>query len=330
MRQLYAPFESGIPGPTGRVYRHEIPGGQLSNLRTQAVALGLGDRFELIEDYYAAVNEMLGRPTKVTPSSKVVGDLALHLVGAGVDPEEFAKDPQKFDIPDSVIGFLRGELGTPPGGWPELRDRALGGRKETPALTEVPEDLAQDLQSDNHRVRRAGLDKLLFPKQYNEFLEHRRTYGFTDQLADKTFFYGLQEGEETMIWFGDLEKQQTPLVVRLDAVGEPDEKGMRRVIINVNGQIRPVTVRDENAESSVAEVEKADASNPNHVAAPFAGVVTVTVKEGDEVAAGDQVASIEAMKMEASISAPKDGVVERIAFTQATKVEGGDLVAVIR
>ena len=330
VRQLYAPFESGIPGPTGRVYRHEIPGGQLSNLRTQAVALGLGDRFELIEDYYAAVNEMLGRPTKVTPSSKVVGDLALHLVGAGVDPAEFAKDPQKFDIPDSVIGFLRGELGTPPGGWPELRDRALGGRKETPKVNEVPDDLAQDLESDNHRVRRASLDKLLFPKQYAEFLEHRRTYGFTDQLGDKTFFYGLQEGEETMIWFGDLEKQQTPLVVRLDAVGEPDEKGMRRVIINVNGQIRPVTVRDENAESSVAEVEKADSSNPNHVAAPFAGVVTVTVKEGDEVSAGDQVASIEAMKMEASISAPKDGVVERIAFTQATKVEGGDLVAVIR
>ena len=330
VRQLYAPFESGIPGPTGRVYRHEIPGGQLSNLRTQAVALGLGDRFELIEDYYAAVNEMLGRPTKVTPSSKVVGDLALHLVGAGVDPAEFAKDPQKFDIPDSVIGFLRGELGTPPGGWPELRDRALGGRKETPQLTEVPEDLAQGLESDNHRVRRAALDKLLFPKQYAEFLEHRRTYGFTDQLGDKTFFYGLQEGEETMIWFGDLEKQQTPLVVRLDAVGEPDEKGMRRVIINVNGQIRPVMVRDENAESSVAEAEKADASNPNHVAAPFAGVVTVTVKEGDTVSAGDQVASIEAMKMEASISAPKDGVVEHIAFTQATKVEGGDLVAVIR
>ncbi|WP_297849859.1 pyruvate carboxylase [uncultured Corynebacterium sp.] len=330
VRQIYAPFESGIPGPTGRVYRHEIPGGQLSNLRTQAVALGLGDRFELIEDYYAAVNEMLGRPTKVTPSSKVVGDLALHLVGAGVDPEEFARDPQKFDIPDSVIGFLRGELGTPPGGWPELRDRALGGRKETPQLSSVPADLAEDLESEDHRARRASLDKLLFPKQYAEFLEHRRTYGITDQLSDKTFFYGLNEGEETMIWYGDLEEQQTPLVVRLDAVGEPDEKGMRRVIINVNGQIRPVTVRDENAESSVAEVEKADAGNPNHVAAPFAGVVTVTVKEGDEVAAGDQVASIEAMKMEASISAPKDGVIERIAFTQATKVEGGDLVAVIR
>src|SRR5690606_25152213 len=140
VRRLYAPFESGLPGPTGRVYRHEIPGGQLSNLRAQAVALGLADRFELIEDYYAAVNEMLGRPTKVTPSSKVVGDLALHLVGAGVSPEDFAADPQKYDIPDSVIAFLRGELGTPPGGWPEpLRTRALEGRSQGKApLAEIP------------------------------------------------------------------------------------------------------------------------------------------------------------------------------------------------
>ena len=119
VRQLYAPFENGIPGPTGRVYKHEIPGGQLSNLRAQAAALGLADRFEVIEDTYAAVNEMLGRPTKVTPSSKVVGDLALHLVGAGVDPKDFAANPTKFDIPDSVNQFLRGQLGTPPGGWPE-------------------------------------------------------------------------------------------------------------------------------------------------------------------------------------------------------------------
>ena len=141
VRQVYAPFESGIPGPTGRVYKHEIPGGQLSNLRTQASALGLADRFELIEDTYAAVNEMLGRPTKVTPSSKVVGDLALHLVGANVSPEDFAADPQKYDIPDSVIAFLRGELGTPPAGWPELKDKALAGRSESkPALTEVPEE----------------------------------------------------------------------------------------------------------------------------------------------------------------------------------------------
>ena len=329
VRQVYAPFESGIPGPTGRVYKHEIPGGQLSNLRTQAKALGLEDRFELVEDYYAGVNEILGRPTKVTPSSKVVGDLALQLVGQGVSPQEFAENPRKYDIPESVIGFLQGELGTPPGGWPLLREKALEDRSEVDHTVQVPEELAGDLQSEEHTTRRAALDQLLFPKQYAEYQEHLRNYGITDQLGDKTFFYGLEEGEETMIWYGEIDENRPPLVVSLDAVGEPDEKGMRQVILTVNGQVRPMTVRDENAESSVADVEKADASNPGHVAAPFAGAVTVTVKEGDEVKAGDPVATIEAMKMEASISATVDGTIQRIAFTQPTKVEGGDLVVVI-
>ena len=132
VRALYAPFESGLRAPTGRVYRHEIPGGQLSNLRQQAIALGLGGKFEAIEATYAAADAMLGRLVKVTPSSKVVGDLALHLVGAGVDPAEFEADPGRFDIPDSVIGFLSGELGDPPGGWPEpFRSKALAGRNVT-------------------------------------------------------------------------------------------------------------------------------------------------------------------------------------------------------
>ena len=329
VRQVYAPFESGIPGPTGRVYKHEIPGGQLSNLRTQAKALGLEDRFELIEDYYAGVNTILGRPTKVTPSSKVVGDLALQLVGQGVSPEEFAENPRKYDIPESVIGFLQGELGTPPGGWPELREKALENRSVVDHTVDVPEELVPDLEGTDHVKRRVALDKLLFPKQYNEFLEHKRTYGITDQLGDKTFFYGLEEGEETMIYYGEIDANIPPLVVRLDAVGEPDEKGMRQVILTVNGQVRPMLVRDQNAESTVAEVEKADSSNPGHVAAPFAGVVNVTVKVGDEVKEGDPVATIEAMKMEAAISAPKSGTVERVALSQATKVEGGDLVVVI-
>ena len=334
VRQLYAPFENGIPGPTGRVYKHEIPGGQLSNLRAQAAALGLADRFEVIEDTYAAVNEMLGRPTKVTPSSKVVGDLALHLVGAGVDPADFAATPTKFDIPDSVNQFLRGQLGTPPGGWPELRDKVLDGREETGAqVSEVPAEEQPHLESDNSDERRASLNRLLFSKQFEEFNEFRRKYGNTEALTDTTFFYGLTEGEEKVVHFfpedstdrADLKQ----VVVRLDAVGEPDEKGMRNVVLNVNGQIRPMKVRDENAESTVATVEKADPSNEGHVAAPFAGVVNPTAKPGDEVKAGDQIAVIEAMKMEASISATKDGVVERVAIGQATKVEGGDLIAVI-
>ncbi|AIU29889.1 Pyruvate carboxylase [Corynebacterium ulcerans] len=326
VRKLYAPFESGTPGPTGRVYLHEIPGGQLSNLRAQAIALGLADRFELIEDNYAAVNEMLGRPTKVTPSSKVVGDLALYLVGAGVDPKDFAADPQKYDIPDSVIAFLRGELGTPPGGWPEeLRNKALAGRKESKdTLAELPAEDAAAL-ADQATVR-GTLDRLLFPKPAQEFSEHRRQFGDTTKLGDAEFLYGLVEGKETVIHTAG---SNVPMIVRLDAVGEPDEKGMRNVVCNVNGQIRPILVRDRNVESITASAEKADASNVGHVAAPFSGVVTVTVEPGTKVAAGDPVAVIEAMKMEATISATTDGTVERIVMTQPTKVEGGDLLLVI-
>ena len=160
MRKVYRPFESGLASPTGRVYHHEIPGGQLSNLRQQAIALGLGDRFELIEDLYAAADRMLGRLVKVTPSSKVVGDLALHLVGAGVEAKDFEADPGKFDVPDSVIGFLRGELGDPPGGWPEpFRTRALEGRPPEREPAELSDDDREGLAKD----RRPTLNRLLFP-----------------------------------------------------------------------------------------------------------------------------------------------------------------------
>lgn len=326
VRKLYAPFESGTPGPTGRVYKHEIPGGQLSNLRAQAQDLGLADQFELIEDNYAAVNEMLGRPTKVTPSSKVVGDLALYLVGAGVSPAEFAADPQKYDIPDSVIAFLQGELGTPPGGWPtELREKALAGRPQRSGSTNSLDDADREALQDPEQVRKT-LDRLLFPKPAKEFAEHRRHYGDTTLLGDSEFLYGLREGKETEI---ETTGSSVPMIVRLDAVGEPDEKGMRNVVCNVNGQIRPILVRDRNVESVTASTEKADPNNEGHVAAPFSGVVHVTAEEGQEVKAGDPVAVIEAMKMEATISATKDGKISRIVLTQATKVEGGDLLLVI-
>ncbi|MBN9644520.1 pyruvate carboxylase [Corynebacterium mendelii] len=327
VRKVYAPFESGTPGPTGRVYRHEIPGGQLSNLRAQAQALGLADRFELVEDYYAAVNEMLGRPTKVTPSSKVVGDLALHLVGANVDPADFVADPQKYDIPDSVIAFLRGELGTPPGGWPEpLRSRALQGRADRPTATAtISHDDEVNLASGNAATRRATLDRLLFAGPAKELADHRLINGDTTVLDDNKFFYGLYEGEEDTVRLADGRE----FTVRLDAVGEPDAKGMCTVVCTVNGQIRPVRVRDTSAATDVPEAEKADPDNAGHVPAPFAGVVSASVSEGDTVNAGDPVAVIEAMKMEATITAPVAGTISRVVVGAAVKVEGGDLLVVI-
>ena len=325
LRKVYAPFESGIPGPTGRVYRHEIPGGQLSNLRQQAIALGLGDRFEDIEANYAAADRVLGRLVKVTPSSKVVGDLALALVGAGVSADEFAADPAKFDIPDSVIGFLRGELGDPPGGWPEpLRTKALAGRP--------PAKPQQDLSDEDETVltqagpkRQATLNRLLFPGPTKEFEAHRELYGDTSGLSANQFFYGLRHGEEHRVRL----ERGVELLIGLEAVSEPDERGMRTVMCILNGQLRPVVVRDRSIASDIPAAEKADRSNPDHIAAPFAGVVTVSVAAGDKVAAGQTIATIEAMKMEAAITAPKAGQVSRIAVSATAQVEGGDLLMVV-
>ena len=319
---MYAPFEAALPSPTGRVYRHEIPGGQLSNLRQQAIALGLGDRFELIEDCYAAADRMLGRLVKVTPSSKVVGDLALHLVGAGVEPKDFEADPGQFDVPDSVIGFLRGELGDPPGGWPEpFRSRALEGRsaeREAPALSD--EDRAA--LKDN---RRATLNRLLFPGPTKEFPAHREAYSDTSVLSTRDFLYGLEPDIEHTAQL----EQGVTLIIELEAISEPDERGFRNVLATLNGQMRPVSVRDKSIASDVKAAEKADRSNPKQVAAPFAGVVTLQVGEGEQVEAGQTVATIEAMKMEASITAHQAGTVGRLAIGKVQQVEGGDLLLVL-
>ncbi|WP_409182569.1 pyruvate carboxylase [Amycolatopsis sp. VS8301801F10] len=322
VRKIYAPFEAGLASPTGRVYDHEIPGGQLSNLRTQAIALGLGDRFEDIEAMYAAADKILGHLVKVTPSSKVVGDLALHLVGAGVSPEDFEAEPNKFDIPDSVIGFLRGELGDPPGGWPEpFRTKALEGRSAAKPVAELSEEDHKEL-ADN---RRGALNRLLFPGPTKEFLAHREAYGDTSVLPSKDFFYGLRPGEEYSV---DLEPG-VRLLIELEAIGEADERGMRTVMSTLNGQLRPIQIRDRSIASDIPATEKAEKGNPKQIAAPFAGVVTLQVAEGDEVAAGATVATIEAMKMEASITASAAGKVGRLAITSVQQVEGGDLLIVL-
>ncbi|OBB31902.1 pyruvate carboxylase [Mycolicibacterium peregrinum] len=325
LRKVYAPFESGLPAPTGRVYTHEIPGGQLSNLRQQAIALGLGDRFEEIETAYAAADRVLGRLVKVTPSSKVVGDLALALVGAGVSAQEFAADPAKYDIPDSVIGFLRGELGDPPGGWPEpLRTKALEGRGPAKPMQELSvED--EDLLAAPGPKRQAALNRLLFPGPTKEFETHRETYGDTSGLSANQFFYGLRYGEEHRV---ELERG-VQLLIGLEAISDADERGMRTVMCILNGQLRPITVRDRSIASEIPAAEKADRNNPDHVAAPFAGVVTVGVAAGDTVEAGATIATIEAMKMEAAITAPKAGTVERVAVAATAQVEGGDLLVVV-
>lgn len=326
VRKVYAPFESGLPGPTGRVYRHEIPGGQLSNLRQQAIALGLGDRFELIEKMYEEASRIMGRPPKVTPSSKVVGDLALHLAAVGADPKDFEANPQNYDIPDSVVGFMAGELGDLPGGWPEpFRTKVLAGRNPDVSITPVSEaDLAK-LGSDDDAVVQATLNRLLFPAPTKEFERLRNQYGSLDNVSTVDYLYGLQVEQEHVV---ELSKG-LQLFVSLEAIGEPDSKGFRSVMAKLNGQLRPVTVRDYSIAASSSSAEKADASNPAHAAAPFTGVVTPKVAVGDVVVIGQPIATIEAMKMEANIQAAVGGKVVRLGVLGPTPVEGGDLIAVI-
>lgn len=325
LRKSYAPFELGLPYPTGRVYNHEIPGGQLSNLRQQAIALGLGDRFEEVEEAYAGADRVLGRLVKVTPTSKVVGDLALALVGAGISADEFASDPERFDIPDSVMGFLRGALGDPPGGWPEpLRTMTLAGRAPTKPIQQLANDDEAALSLAGPK-RRATLNRLLFPVPTKEFEEHRETYGDTSQLSVNQFFYGLRQDEEHRVVL----EPGVELLIGLEAISEPDERGMRTVVCIINGQLRPILVRDRSISSVVPTAEKADRSNPGHIAAPFAGVVTVAVSVGDQVSVGQTIASIEVMKMEAPITAPRDAVVARVAVSNTAVVESGDLLVVL-
>ncbi len=325
VRRAYAPFESGLPGPTGRVYTHEIPGGQLSNLRQQAIALGLGDRFEVIEDWYAAANRILGRPTKVTPSSKVVGDLALQMAAAGADPADFEANPQNYDIPDSVIGFMAGELGDLPGGWPEpFRSKVLAGRTVKIGTTPLTDEQRTKL-AGNTDDRRLMLNQLLFPQPTQQFLQVREQYGDLSVLATPDYLYGLRPGVEHSI---EIERGVS-LLVSLEAIGEPDEKGTRSVMATLNGQLRPITVRDRSIAVDAATAEKADPAQPGQIAAPFMGVVTLQVAEGDRVETGQAVATIEAMKMEAAITSPVTGTVQRRAIPATQQCEAGDLLVII-
>lgn len=325
VRHLYRPFESGLPGPTGRVYKHEIPGGQLSNLRQQAIALGLANDFELIEDMYAAADEILGRVPKVTPSSKVVGDLALHLAAVRADPEDFAENPDRYDVPDSVIGFMAGELGDLPGGWPEpFRSKVLRGRNVDVSVTPLSEDDEAQL-AGTRLERRSALNRLLFPTPTSHFEQMRELFGDLSVLETGDYLYGLEQGRETYVEIA----KGVRLYVGLEAIGEPDEKGMRTVMAILNGQLRPVFVRDRSVNVETVQAEKADPSDPGHVAAPFSGVVTLKVAPGEEVEAGQAVASIEAMKMEAAITSPVRGIVERAAITSPQQVESNDLLVVV-
>lgn len=332
VRSYYAPFETGQLSSSAEVYLHEMPGGQYANLFVQAKSLGLGDRWGEVGRKYAEVNKLFGDIVKVTPTSKVVGDMTLFMIANDLTPADLLDPKREIAFPESVVEFFEGKLGQPPGGFPpELQKRILRGRKpltDRPGATLPPADLTAAAKLIEPRLKRTPTDRevlshLLYPKVFADFADHATKYGEVSVLPTPVFFFGLQRGEEVNI---DIEPGKT-LVVKFLAVGDPHEDGKRQVFFELNGQPREVMVVDRTLGAVAAVRPKADAGNPKHVAAPMPGaVVAVAVEVGEEVAAGQKLATLEAMKMESTIYAQTGGKVAEVLVKPGTQVDGGDLL----
>ena len=336
VRNYYAPFESGLKASAGDVYVHEIPGGQYSNLRPQAEAVGVGDRLPELKRMYATVNEMLGDIVKVTPSSKVVGDLALFMLTNDLTPQSVMERGRELTFPESVIGYFAGDIGQPPGGFPEeLREIVLKGRKRfdgRPGDTLPPVDLDAvgaelALKVGREPRPRDVLSYLMYPKVYLDYAAHLKEYSNVSPVSTGPFFYGLREGEETQV---EIEQGKT-LFIKLVALSEADEEGRRTLFFELNGHPREVTVLDKSLAVEETRRIKADPDNLHHLGSPMAGmVVEVHVKPGQEVSEDDKLIVLEAMKMEMILSSPITGVVKEVYVNPGDRAEGGDLLVVFQ
>ncbi|MBI1418597.1 MAG: pyruvate carboxylase [Limimaricola sp.] len=333
VRAHYLPFESGLQAPASEVYLHEMPGGQFTNLKAQARSLGLEERWHEVAQAYADVNMMFGDIVKVTPSSKVVGDMALMMVSQGLTRAQ-VEDP-KVDVvfPDSVVEMMKGSLGQPPGGWPAaIQKKILKGEKpitDRPGQHLAPVDLEaarEDLakQLEGKTVDDEDLNGyLMYPKVFLDYMGRHRAYGPVRTLPTKTFFYGMQPGEEIA---AEIDPGKT-LEIRLQAVGETTEEGEVRVFFELNGQPRTVRVPNRAVTAKAAKRPKAEAGNPNHIGAPMPGVVaTVAAQPGKPVKAGDLLLTIEAMKMETGIHADRDAVVKAVHVHAGGQIDAKDLL----
>jgi pyruvate carboxylase len=332
VRAHYAAFESGLQAPSAEVYAYEMPGGQYTNLLQQAKALGLEARWESVCEAYAQVNLLFGDIVKVTPSSKVVGDMALFMVANNLSPDDVLDPARELAFPESVIEFFEGRLGQPPGGFPPaLAARVLKGRKpltDRPGATQPPIDLAAtrakvDALLGTPASDRDLLNYLMYPRVFPDLASHQRSYGDTSVLPTSLFFFGPEPGVEQAI---EIEPGKI-LIVKLLAVGEPHVDGKRTVFFELNGQPREVTVADRSLAGSVREVIKADAADPHQVGAPLPGlIVGVAVQSGDPVRKGQKLLSIEAMKMETTVYTERGGRVVEVLAIVGRQVEAGELL----
>ncbi len=332
VREFYYPFESGLKASAAEVFQHEIPGGQYSNLKPQAIALGLGDKFEQIKDMYATVNDMFGDIVKVTPSSKVVGDMAQFMVANGLTEKDVMEKGENISFPESVQQFFMGEIGQPTGGFPKQLQHII--LKDRTPFTDRPNlhlpaiDFDKDLAAFKEQFGEDldicdFLSYKFYPKVYECYLKFYREFGDVSAVPTKYFLYGMKEGQDTTI---EIAKGKT-LLIRLLSIGKVDEKGNRTVFFKLNGQTRNVEVRDRKIKVEHRENKKIDKGNDKQIGAPLQGMLSkLLVKKGDAVKKNQQLFIIEAMKMETIITATHDGSISHIELAGGTLVNTGDLV----
>ncbi|MGA1101820.1 MAG: pyruvate carboxylase, partial [Opitutales bacterium] len=336
VRQYYSPFDTSPPFGSAEVFHHQMPGGQYTNLREQATSLGLGKRWPDVVKTYQEVNKLLGDIVKVTPSSKCVGDLAIFLITKGVKPEDMCNLPPETGFPESVIDLLSGNLGQPMGGWPkQVQKVVLGNRKPMrgrPGASAPKIDLKKEFTALQKKIGRKATEDdlfahLMYPQVFQDYLAFRTKNGDVSVLPTTAYFHGLAVGEEISI---EIEEGKT-LFVKLLNVGEPDEKGIRSLTFELNGKARTTLVEDKSVKGDAKAREKADPSNPLHIGAPIPAMISsIATSVGKPIKKGDKIAVLEAMKMQTTLYASADGVVEDILVQVGESVESKDLIAKLR
>ena len=333
VRAQYTAFESGLAAPASEVYLHEMPGGQFTNLKAQARSLGLEERWGDVAKTYADVNQMFGDIVKVTPSSKVVGDMALMMVSQGMTRDQVEDPETDVAFPDSVIDMMRGNLGQPPGGFPaEIVNKVLKGEAPNtarPGKHLPPVDLEAKRQEVLDQLDGTPIDDedlngyLMYPKVFTDYMQRHKTYGPVRTLPTKTFFYGMEPGEEIT---AEIDPGKT-LEIRLQAVGETTDDGEVKVFFELNGQPRVIRVPNRIVKATTSAKPKAELGNANHIGAPMPGVVaSVAVQAGQEVREGDLLLTIEAMKMETGIHAERDAVIKQTHVSAGAQIDAKDLL----
>ncbi|SCM67221.1 pyruvate carboxylase [Donghicola eburneus] len=334
VRAQYAAFESGLASPSSEVYLHEMPGGQFTNLKAQARSLGLEEKWHEVAHAYADVNQMFGDIVKVTPSSKVVGDMALMMVSQGLTRADVEDPNRDIAFPDSVVDMMRGNLGQPPGGFPDsIITKVLKGEKpntDRPGLSAKPIDIEEtrlaatkELELDDTLDDEDLNGYLMYPKVFSDYVARHKTYGPVRTLPTSSFFYGMAPGDEISV---EIDPGKT-LEIRLQALGEADDKGEVKVFFELNGQPRVIRVPDRKVKATTTVRPKAEASNAAHVGAPMPGVIaSVSVTPGQKVNDGDLILTIEAMKMETGLHAEKSGVVKAVHIKPGDQIDAKDLL----